>query len=549
MNAKSTALNLKNVMAVTILLMGLTGKASATQENDQLAIQLGAIQLGYTTNSAWTTNSQLIANALTQGNQALLAKTTAAYTQYVGTTNISTNNAPAAQTSSFRDQLYQATLSALSAPVTYTNKIVTPINVVVWTSSTKKTSTNKVTTLSLNPTLTTPTKIAGLATTRIPDKSLGLISNAVAASVFIASTNTNGVVYPLFGAQPAAASVKTATNAQNVYNLNVKTANAQIVNAGTVANAAMTAALKAYAEGTTQWVAVNAKTGPVTNTAYLPNYTTKAIGPTLNAQNPALLSLANAAAAIAANAINGLGSINTNSTPSTAALYGKTAGNVQAIAKQLTLAAAKYQATSVAKVTTPANSPYYTSGALGANALGMISQVSSLTPGVANDTWGNSTGSTTGLTSILVGIVKGAVSAVGAKSANLQPIATGIAQGFYATYLRTFQDTNPGQTPKNAAVFAGNNNNSTQIVNAFIAAGVSSATLHSYSITAPNVQVAFQNVYNAYIAGNTNQFGAWNFTDTTVSGAKGINLTTTNSQTLPPLLNGVGTPVTDTVGL
>jgi hypothetical protein len=528
--------------------MGLTGKATATQENDQLAIQLGAIQLGYTTNRAWTTNSQLIANALTQGNQALLARTTAEYKQYVGTTNISTNYAPVAQSSSFRDQLYQATLSALSAPVTYTNRFNPPINVVVYTSSTKRTSTNKVTALSLNPTLTTPSKIAGLATARIPNQSLGLISNAVAASVFIGSTNTYGVVFPLFGTQPAAATVKKATNDQSVYNLNVKTAAAQIANAGTVANAAMTAALKAYATGTTQWVAVNKTTGPASNSVYLPNYTTKAIGPTLNAQNPALLSLANAAAAVAANAINGLGSINTNTTASTANLYGKTAGNVQAIARQLTLAAAKYQATSVSKVTTPANSPYYSSGALGANALGMISQVSSLTPGVANDTWGSSSGGT-GLTSILVGIVKGAVSAVGKTSANLAPIATGIAQGFYATYLRTFQDTNPGQTPKNAADFAAHNINSTQIVNAFTAAGVSGATLTKYSITSGNVEVAFNNVYQAYVNGNTNQFGAWNFTDDKIAGAKGINLTTTNSQTLPPLLNGVGTPVTDTVGL
>lgn len=520
------------VAASTIAAFATVAAASAqTQQNNQLALQLGAIQLGYTNNPTWYTNAQLLGNALVQGQQALLAKTTNLYTKYVGTNSASTNQ-PVAQSSDFRAELYQATLNALTSPVTNTNKYTTTntINVVTYNPKTPtKLTTNKITSFGLNPALTTPTAVMAITTARVPDFGPGLISNAIAVTLAF-TTNSNGVVFPVWGPQPSAASVKTATNsAQNLLNLNTKTATTQMNNASAVAKATLTAAVKAYANGTTQWAGVPKAGGPSNNVAYLPNFGTKVLGPTSNPQNPDLKGLSDAVAAIAANAINALGAPNTNSTSTTAGLYGQTAANVTKLTTTLTQVAASYQKISATSLPT---SVAYPSGALGAESLGLVTQVA----GADNKNWVGSDAAF-----LLQSIVNGAVKAVGVKSSNLVPIATGIAQGFYADYLMTTTD-NP---PLTASQFATTNNNASMIVSSFkIAMGGSAAaasTLTTLGITTANITTYFGNITTA-INNGTN--GVW---QNTISGARGINLGVGTNTTA--YLNGVGTPVTDTVGL
>jgi len=319
--------------------------------------------------------------------------------------------------------------------------------------------------------------------------------------------------------------------------LNEKTAATQLNNAAAVAKAALTAAAKAYLTGTKQWAAVP-KTGPASNSVYLPNFSTKAIGPTGNPQPVDLKGLANAAAAVAANAINGLGAQNIYTNPvatNTAQLYGKTQSNVIVISKALILAAATFQKNSAAAST--ADSTRYVSGSLGATSLGLITQVS----GSDNTEWASSP-----TVKLLQGVVTGAVAAVGKTSANLSAIVTGISQGFYAVYVSTHVATigDPTLTPSQFAsgtVLEHTYNNASDILAAFVNAGVTAATLAKYQITTTSIQTAFNNVASA-ISSATN--GVW---ANTISGARGINLGVGTNTT--PLLNGVGTPVTDTIGL
>jgi len=526
-------------IALTTIATAITASAQ-TQQNNQLALQLGAIQLGYTTNNSWTTNPQLLANALTQGQQALLATTTNKYTSYVGSTNAgSTNlpptNAPVAQSENFRAELLQATLAALESPITYTNKVSPAIPVTVVNGKTGKQTTNKVTALGFNPALTTPTAVLAIVSARIPNFDPSLISNAVAATMMTTSgTNTNGVLFPVWGPQPAKASVTGATTAQKVLTLNEKTIATQLNNSAAVAKAALAAAVKAYTAGTKQWAAVP-KTGPASNSVYLPNFSDKPIGPTGNPQAINLTGLSDAAGAVAANAINGLGAVNTNSPTTTAGLYGQTASNVTIISKALTQAANAVQATSIK------TSPNYASGALGAAELGLTTQVS----GTNDESWGGQA-STNITTKLLNGIVKGAVQAVGVSSANLAAIATGIAQGFAITYLETSYESNV--TPVSISQFTSDNLQNSAILNAFIAAGVKSISIEGKISAALSSGVT--QVYNAFNYSGTNSWtynGILNPTYT-ISGAKGLSFSYTTN-TVTPLLNGVGTPVTDTTGL
>jgi len=517
-------------IALTTLATAMTASA-ASQQNNQLALQLGAIQLGYTTNANWSNNAQLLANALTQGNSALAATTTNKYTTYVGTNSAATNNIPVAQSSTFRAQLYAATLAALNTPVTNTNRYAT-IPVSIYNSKTGRITTNKtITSFGLNPKLTTPAAVVALATARIPDLAPGLISNAVASTLLV-TNSAFGVVYPVWGPQPSASSVSkitSITNTQAILTLNEKTQATQLNNAAAAAKSSLTAAVKAYLAGTKQWAAVPKTTGPASNSVYLPNFSDKPIGPTGNPQAIDLTGLANAAAAVAANAINGLGAINTNGTTNTAGLYGKTASNVTVISKALTQAAAAFQTTST-KVT-----PNYASGALGATEFGLITQVA----GVNNESWGPQTSS--GIGAILNGIVVGAVNAVGKTNAtNLGAIATGIAQGFAADYLQSSFYAHLSTV--SVATFLTDNANN--ILLAFTnAAHVTNAT--ALSTITRNISAGISNVYNAF---NTTT-GVWTLSTgaTAISGAKGINLGVSTNTTA--LLNGVGTPVTDTIGL
>jgi hypothetical protein len=167
----------------------------------------------------------------------------------------------------------------------------------------------------------------------------------------------------------------------------------------------------------------------------------------------------------------------------------------------------------------------------------LITQVS----GSDNTEWASSP-----TVKLLQGVVTGAVAAVGKTSANLSAIVTGISQGFYAVYVSTHVATigDPTLTPSQFAsgtVLEHTYNNASDILAAFVNAGVTAATLAKYQITTTSIQTAFNNVASA-ISSATN--GVW---ANTISGARGINLGVGTNTT--PLLNGVGTPVTDTIGL
>jgi hypothetical protein len=519
----------------------VTSASAQTQPLNQIAIQLGAIQLGYVTNgqafnvptNATGPAATNLARALYQGQQALKATLSNSYASYVYTTNAQTGNAPVAQSSAFRAQLYTATLNALSVPQTYTSGI-SKVPVTSYNPKTGKITTNQVTILGITPTKTTASAILSAATARIPDLAPGLVSNAVSAAAAF-TTNSGGVVLPIFGPQPTTAAINSAISNGTVPKLNQTTAAKQLANADLAAKTALTATVKAYAAGTKQWAAFP-KTGSTATNAYLPNFSTKALAPTsVNPQKPNLLGLADAAAAVAANAINGLGvGDNTNTATNTiGGLYGKTAINVQNIAKSLTQAANAVQKTSTTTVSGVQN---YTSGALGAESLGLVTQVA----GVANSNWG--TPGSPGITAILTGIVKGAVAGVGATSPNVLAVLSGVSTGFYADYLATVGSTT--NTVLSLAAFT--TANAANIAQTFINAGVKK---YNAATLTGDVQSAFQVLDTLASTGGavrTNP-ATWNYGSNAVAGLLGVNFGTNSA--IKPYLNGVGTPVTDTIGL
>jgi hypothetical protein len=215
-------------------------------------------------------------------------------------------------------------------------------------------------------------------------------------------------------------------------------------------------------------------------------------------------------------------------------LYGKSFPNVQSMTQQLIKAAAAFQNTSV----TATASGHYASGAVGASSFGIITQVA----GSENESWGGQSQTGT-VGQILNGIVAGAVKALGKSSSNLGAVATGIAQGFAATYLET--TFNGSQNFVTVTKFLQDNFDNNAILAAFTSAGVSNSTLVN-TITG-NISAGIHQAFNAF----NKTTGVWNI-DPTVSnsfpmaGQYGINLGVTNTTAL---FNGVGTPVTDTVGI
>jgi hypothetical protein len=519
---------LKTLKASAFLLLAtlaLVHTASAQANSDQMAIQLGAIQLGYnsSTNTAWSsTNTQLIANALTQGRLAMAATTTNPYAFVTnnGGTNYQygSTNMPPAQSGYFKMQVYNSTLFALSSPVTYTNSI-TPQNVVVTNPVSHTVSTSTISTFGFTPQATTPSAILSLATARVPDMSPGLISNAVAASMKY-TTNSKGVILPLFGPQPSASSISSAgTNPTLIYQLNQRTAATLLSNAQRSASTAMVAALAYYPNGTQQWVGINTA-GVAKQNMYLPNFSTTLLGSSNNTQAPNLTGIANAASAVAANAINGLGAFNLATNASTANLFGKTSNNVQALTQQLVAVVASYQtiSTSTVKINNQTYSGFSVNGmeegALGAASFGLVTQVA----GTNASNW-----NTAANKSLLNAVVAGAVQA---SPVNVPAIAIGVAQGFYATYLKTAVGT-----PISEALFISNNTSAitTSFLNAHASTSYNGITLSNTIVS------AFQDLYTKYTNGN---FAA-------IAGAKGVNMSTNNLG----VLNGIGTPVTDTIGL
>lgn len=240
-------------LLLSVICFGLFGAstAQARQADDQIAIQLGAIQLGIADLSAATAQQQ--AEALAQGRLALKATQTKFDPQafVVGATT------PQPQSAEFRAQLEQAVENALADPVSLNvDGTVTLING-------RKTKAKG----KLDPASATASSIVNTALLRIPNVSPQLVVNGIQAAV----TGKFG---------------RPGTGLQDAYRL---------------ADRAMSIGLRTYARGTRQWGAISS------TSVSLPNFSDETIGGVA----PSLNGLMDAASGIAANAINALGTLKT----------------------------------------------------------------------------------------------------------------------------------------------------------------------------------------------------------------------------------------------
>jgi hypothetical protein len=520
-----------SMLAVVAIVAGGASQAHATAV-DQIAIRLGATQLGFPSSYTPGTNNLWDASALRQGQLALAAttanvNTTAFVVSPVSAGYTNPTVVPNPQSTNFRTQYLAAVQSALTSPTLAT---IPKTTVKTFNPRTKTYVNVANVTGTLSPASTTPTLILNSVVAKMPNFAPAIVSNAVAATM-AGTTGTNGIFIPVWGAVPR----PTAANLSSSNNINLfnsRTASTQLSNAGKAASAALTAASKAYTRGTVNWQGWPA-TGATNPNGYLPNFGVTTLGPRggtgSQIQAPNLTGLADTASAVAANAINGLGNFNTNSAT---APYGKSATNVQFMTQQLIKAASAFQKSSTRVIT---GSPAYPTGSLGAASFGITTQVA----GDQNVSWG-SQASPDGFTLLLNGVVRGAVAAVGKTSPNLGAIAAGVAQGFTVTYLQTTYNGNRSFVSLNQFLQENVNNNA--IALAFAAAGV---TGNSYNTVITSISSGVNNAWNAF----NQDTGTWTLGgNINIAGAKGINLGNTNSG-ITPLINGVGTPVTDTTGL
>jgi hypothetical protein len=538
-----------SMLAAAAIFAGGASQAHATAV-DQIAIRLGATQLGYPSSYTPGTNILWDASALRQGQLALAATTanvgtTAFVVSPVSAGYTNPTVVPDPQSETFRSQYLAAVQSALTSPTLAT----IPKTTVKTFNPRTKTYVNVANVRgTLSPASTTPTLILNSVVAKMPNFGPAIVSNAVAATM-AGTIGTNGIFIPTWGAAPKPSKANLSSS-NNINLFNSRTASTQLSNAGKAASAALTAASKAYTKGTVNWQGwpANGATNP---NGYLPNFGVTTLGPRggtgSQIQAPNLTGLADTASAVAANAINGLGAVNTNNTLS--GLYGKSQVNVQFITQQLITAARAFQATSIRTTV----GPYYDVGSLGAASFGLITQVagynSTYTNGAnvitngGNQSWGSS-GSEDTFTYLLNGVVSGAVKAVGNKNVSqLGAIAQGVAQGFTAAYLQNQYNADPGNI---MTMVAFNTINAGQISQAFTAAGVAANVLSQFS---PLIGQGINNTYGCFSTNSgTWTFGTNNPLSLTLAGAKGINLGNTNNG-ITPLINGVGTPVTDTVGL
>lgn len=288
---------------------------------------------------------------------------------------------------------------------------------------------------------------------------------------------------------------------------------AQLADAGRSAGFALKAALRPYAAGTQNWAGVP-RTGPVALTQYLPNFGATSLPRTgSNVQASNLIGISSAASAVSANAINGLGSIN--------GLYGKTAANVQALVQSLVSGSAGFQRISTSNGASSV-------GAIGGSSLGIVAQLA----GVDNSNWGISV-TPNDTNAVLQAIVSGAVRA---SRANFTAIAAGVVQGFTGTYLTTKLAANAISTDDFKTA------NTADILNSFIKAGAVKLGSTAAASLQTFIGSAIDTTYTAfgYNAAGIND-GSITPAIGTLTGAPGIRNF--------GLVNGVGTPVTDTVGL
>ncbi|GAB4183524.1 MAG: hypothetical protein Fur0032_24490 [Terrimicrobiaceae bacterium] len=380
---KTTSIIAKSLLAAALGMVLLSPKAEATA-TDQVAIQLGAIQLGIDLTSNSTTDLQR-AQALAQGRAVLRSTVKKAQ---VGVAPISASEI---QTEALRSQILEATKRALSSPVTATfTQTVTLTN-------------NKTTSVraSLDPKKVTASSIFDLATKRIPNFSPGLIVDGIEGAL----------------AQSGGSFV-----------FNYKDEGSMLKDVNKLAANAMKAGLKAYARGTVNWAGV--PSSGVGNGTFLPNFSSKPIQPKSSSpQAPDLAGLANAAGAIAAAAAETLDN-STLSSPSV-----KTAAMTN-LATSLVKGAASFQRTST---TTGLNA--LVGGAVAGSGFGQVVMLAD-TNGGSNDMWNNQTN-----LAIMNGIIAGGVKGSKSNAyAFAWGVASGFVAAYYesggTTDINTFKTNN-----------------------------------------------------------------------------------------------------------
>jgi hypothetical protein len=419
-------------VAVAALVCCGTSVLAQSQSGDQVAIQLGAIQLRISDVKSATAQNQ--ANALVQGR---LAMATTDFT-YSTTKFVSGSTPQAPQSSTFRDQLYQAVQAALASPLDVQISGNVPLSG----------GSSVAVSAGLSPVKTTASAVLETALRRIPNSGPGLVGSAVDASV-----------NERFG-KPG----KGEDNARKA------------------ATMAMSYSLRTYAAGTVQWPATS------TTPPSLPNFSLT----TVNGVPPSQNGLMDAAAAIAANAINGLGDLKGNDS------------SVAAMTTALVRGADQFQKTS--QQIGSAGASFRFGGTISAASTGLIAQFA----GDANNNWSS--------LSVLDAIVQGAVQAVSKR--NLIAVAYGVAAGFSGTYFAT-NDNSPTGFDINDAT--------SDIIAALQSAGCVN------SKNQVNFNKAVFDGLNMGLSGN------WSDPVNGLAGIDGIKDFT--------VVNGVGAPLTDTVGL
>lgn len=526
---------MKKTLATALILVVTLGKASAafTQQQLQIAIQLGAIQLGYVTNQPYVagTNASHDQDALAQGLLALSA--TAAKPPVTG--YVVGASVPAVQSTAFQQELYAATQYALSGVNT---------NVSILASKVATTSGVRYYSLpasTLSTAATTPTAVVQLAATLIPNNSAGFAQTAVVASQSC-TTNEGGFVIPTWGPAPKTTSKSVPSTVNNA------TGKTQISNAAAAASACLTAACAQYAKGTVNWQAFPSNSVSGTN---LPNFGAKPLVVSGQTQENDPQGLSEAAASVAAGAIGGLGAVQSNTN------YGWTATNVVIMIQSLTTAANKVFAASTNNSTLGVG---YTGGTLQASALAETAQLA----GTNNFNFGSyASAYNTNTIGALDGIIQGSINALGKTQMNLQWVAKGIAEGFFIDYVETSGlgnasfSTTPSATNSFASFEAAN---LAYINNAFTHYGVTTSGAASLDTAIKNqITSGFNAAYADWSLGNqaaTNptfvangQNGSFVLPGAVAIGINGVAVNNGTPKVTTPFLNGVGSPVTDTTGL
>jgi len=504
--------------------------AASTQQQLQIAIQLGAIQMGYiSTSTPYTpyvagTNSSNDQKALEQGLLALSETQTKTAAHVIGATALPNSCA----STQFQNQLYVATLDALTG--VNSNALIASGPV---TTSSGSVTVPKTT---LSTALTTATAVVQLANTLVPNRGVSFAQSAVTATEAV-YTNS-GFLIPVWGPAP-----KTTGSPTTVNN---KTAATQINNAATAASSCLASACAAYAKGTINWQAFPATNYSATN---LPNFGAKPITASGQTQMNDPQGLSEAAAAVSAGAIAGLGTVGSNTN------YGWTATNVVVMVKSLTTAANKLYAAS----TNNSNlGNGYTGGTLQSTAFAETAQLA----GTNNFSFGSYTfANNTNTIGALDGIISGSIAALGKTQNNLSWVAKGIAEGFLVDYVETSGlgsnsfAVSPTAT-NGLATFETQNLN--YIVNTFTHYGVSASSSLDTAIKNA-ITAGFTSAYTDWAQGNMASINP-TFVSTGLNGTAplpgavgiGINGLAVNGQSpkqTTPFLNGVGSPVTDTIGL